>query len=442
MKVAGLCALVALAATLAGRAEVLAQGQQAPKPAVPVEAPKPPVAAEAPKPKPSAQELKRWRQTMVHAPPPEGTCFVAEYPATAWTNAPCGKPPKNVTHQLGGPGGLPDFQAATRIPVKSAEGSFDSVIGVHSACSAACTNGTCQTCTNLPNNFSLQLNTNIFPTRVSVSCNNNPKWNCQGWEQFVFSNRHCEGNGGQGEACAYIEYWLYGYDPQHNTCPTGYQRAAAPPGLASGCVANSKNAVNLASLEVADLGLMQLAGGAANAYVHNDWVIFTYSTTSYLKKGDNRFTDLGQYWTQTEFNVFGIGNGDRVLFNPGSTLVVRIEVDNGTPNAPTCQLGGYGTSGESNNLNPIVLPTGSTDAPNTGPAQTYSPNSNPNLFGFPQPIPVNTIPNTQQTDIYGGPSSAGGPALVFGESNAPPGPVPDSDACARAVTVGVGSTHR
>jgi len=365
MKAAGLCALVALAATLAGRGEVLAQVQQAPKPTVPVEAPKPPVAAEAPKPKPSAQELKRWRQSMVHAPPPEGTCFVAEYPATAWTNVPCGKPPKNLTHQLGGPWGLPDFQAATS-PVKSAEGSFDSVIGVHSACSAACVNGTCQRCTNLPNNFSLQLNTNIFPTRVSVSCNNNPKWNCQGWEQFVFSNRYCEGNAGQGEACAYIEYWLFGYDPQHNTCPSGYKHATAPPGLTSGCVATSE-AVNLAPLEVADLGVMTLNGGVAgtNLPVKNDWVVFTYLGKIYQAVGDNRLTDLGRYWTQTEFNVFGIGNGDRVLFNPGSTLVVRIEVDNGTANAPTCQLGGYGTSGESNNLNPIVLPTGSTDAPNT-----------------------------------------------------------------------------
>jgi hypothetical protein len=100
MKAAGLCALVALAATLAVRGGVLAQVQQAPKPTVPVEAPMPPVEAPKPphsvKPKPSAEELERWRQTIVRTPRPEKGCFIADYPATAWTKVSCGKPPKKT----------------------------------------------------------------------------------------------------------------------------------------------------------------------------------------------------------------------------------------------------------------------------------------------------------------------------------------------------------
>jgi hypothetical protein len=64
--------------------------------------------------------------------------------------------------------------------------------------------------------------------------------------------------------------------------------------------------------------------------------------------GDNLFPDLGKGWNAAEFNVFGINNGAQVIFNTGSTLVVRIVVDSGTTSAPLCNSGS--TTGETNNL--------------------------------------------------------------------------------------------
>jgi len=96
LKAAGLCAVVVLAATLGGSGGMLgtgllAQAQQAPKPTAPVKA------------KPRAEEVERWRQTIVRAQRPEKACFVAKYPATAWTKVPCGRPPKGVFLARKGP---------------------------------------------------------------------------------------------------------------------------------------------------------------------------------------------------------------------------------------------------------------------------------------------------------------------------------------------------
>jgi len=177
------------------------------------------------------------------------------------------------------------------------------MIGVHSACSAACPNGACPpatyTCTsgNLPNNYSLQLNTNPFITGASLSCNKHPEWQCQGWQQFVFSNRYCEGNAGQGEACAYIEYWLFNYN-NGKSCPWGWQLVPGGPGRSGGCVINSHNAVAVKEgcgpgikggpFNVDDLGFMKLSGVVAGVGWPEDWVTFTCATNVYSAPGDNR----------------------------------------------------------------------------------------------------------------------------------------------------------
>ena len=44
-------------------------------------------------PRPSANELETWRQAIVHTKRPRKACFTAKYPATAWTEVPCIKPP-------------------------------------------------------------------------------------------------------------------------------------------------------------------------------------------------------------------------------------------------------------------------------------------------------------------------------------------------------------
>lgn len=56
--------------------------------------------------------------------------------------------------------------------------------------------------------FSLQLNTQTFTTSACGQASS-----CTGWQQFIFSNGGC---GGNGSACAYIQSWLFGYG---STCP-------------------------------------------------------------------------------------------------------------------------------------------------------------------------------------------------------------------------------
>jgi len=384
-------------------------------------------------PKPDAGQLKGWRQTIAHTPRPEKACFVAEYPATVWTKVPCGEPPKTLF--------LPDgvihvgqaydnaAQSFSQSPITSAYGSFDSVTGVESVCSVQCPNTPAQnnlcpttyTCTSgkdLPNNFSLQLNTNTFATSV-FKCNANPKWMCSGWQQFLFSNQNCPG---QGQACVLIQYWLFNYD-NGNGCPSSKWQS----GPNHACIINS-HSVTFPSLDVGLLGSMQLMG-VASAF-QTDWVFFAVGTTAYSGPGDDYFPELAQQWTQAEFNIFGNGSGTQAVLNPGSTLVLRVVVDSGTPGAPTCIAAGA-TTGESNNLALIGLPAGPQDAPNSGPTRTYS---GPLQKGTPVPTGPS---NTQQGNVFGRPSSAPGPALVFSETNAPDANyVPGLIQCYGVFTVG------
>lgn len=434
LKTAGLCAMFTLP-----EMGSLAQAQQAPKPPVSVEAPK---ATSPVKPKPTAEELERWRQTIVRPQRPEKGCFVVEYPATAWSKTPCGKPPKvaflpsNVT-PIGQ--GNDDVAESQYGPFKSAEGSFDAVIGVHSACSTTCPNGVCPTtytCTsgNTPNNYSLQLNTNQFPTTIG-ECKGNPGWGCQGWVQFVFANRGCTQDWladvfVHNPACVFIEYWLFNYG---NGCPPGPWKIQHPPawsGHTIACGINSQNAAILVPFLVDDLGFMKLYGAVAGVDGPDDSVTLWYAGKGYKVSGDNLLPDLGRNWTQAEFNVFGIGNGDQVVFNPGSTLVVRVVVNSGTLHAPHCTTVGSGVSAESNNLGLIGLQALPTNAPNTGPAAVHTP--------LPQSIPFSPPNSTQEGNAFGGPWSGGqGPALVFGESNAyPSGSLAYTSICQNVVTVG------
>lgn len=72
-----------------------------------------------------------------------------------------------------------------------------------------------------------------------------------------------------------------------------------------------------------------------------------YSDLYYLG-GQNWFPDLDSQWQVSEFNIFGDSNGDQAVFNSGSAIVVRTEVDSGAAMAPTCDQVGF--TGESNNL--------------------------------------------------------------------------------------------
>jgi hypothetical protein len=391
MKAAGLCGIVLVAAGTG----LLAQTQQAPKAPVSAEA----VASTAPvKPGPTAAELARWRQTIVHTQRPQGGCFTSEYPATAWTKVACGKPPPTPRLPARGPSAIRlvgyGYDYTTSVAPRDiswAEGSFDAVINVKSACSITCGDSACRTnlekCTSgdRPNEYSLQLNTNKSPQ--AKLCQGHPK--CLAEAQFVFVNRDCPNTdwlawlfGTHSQGCAYIEYWLQNYDGK---CPSGWSSSGGD------CVANSQNAVMFKPFLVDDLGFMKLTGAVAGVHGKDDVITFTYANKAYSAAGDNRLSDLGEYWTAAEFNVFGVNNSAQAVFNSGSTLIVRIVTDSGTNSAPQC-VAHSGITSETNNLTLTALPRS--------------------------------------------PASAPGPALIFAESNAPGTIRSPVDSCADVVTVG------
>jgi hypothetical protein len=109
------------------------------------------------------------------------------------------------------------------------------------------------------------------------------------------------------------------------------------------------NAIPIPVEPITSLRKLRVLGSAADGSRTQDFaeVIVGYSDIYYVA-GQNWFPDLDSQWQIAEFNVFGDSNGDQAVFNAGSTLVVRTEVDSGAAMAPSCDLVGF--TGESNNL--------------------------------------------------------------------------------------------
>lgn len=396
LKAAGFCAVIVIAGlagaqtNLSGAPQVSqqAQAQPARRPDDSNQAPKSSVAAQ---PKPSADELERWRRTIVHTQRPKKACFTAEYPAAAWTEVPCVKPPnipfgraKGVRPLTVGNGTEFSAQAASGY-ILQAEGSFDSVTGVTSEIMDL--NGKLS-----PDVFSLQLNTED----VSTSACNGVS-GCTGWQQFIFSNSGC----GDPAACIYIQTWLFGLP----SCPNSDWSGPAD----QGCMINSTMAASFASIPLDALATVKLRGAVAGVDGPDDLITLTVGTTMYSAPGDNRLPDLGQHWQIAEFNIFGNGDYSVANFNTGSTLVVRIAVDSGTISAPSCYPNGF--TGETNNL---------TLTPTAGERLT-------NALVRTNLVPLGTQPPIENI------APSGWPSLVLTESNVP-GVVPTN--CLGAARVG------
>lgn len=343
-------------------------------------------------PTPSANQLESWRQSIVHTKRPRKACFTAKYPDTTWTEVPCIKPPNTPflrasgTRPLTVVGNGSDFSAQPASGfISEADGLFDKVTGVTSEYMLL--NGK-----QSPGVFSLQLNTETGLTTSACG----QVSGCTGWQQFIFSNGGC---GGNGSACAYIQSWLFGYG---STCPTPEWS-----GGFGGCFINSANAVTFAPIALTQLATLRLTGQADGA---GDTVTLTVGDTAYSAPGDSNIPDLGQHWQIAEFNIFGNGDGSQAVFNTGSTLVVRTVVDSGTTSAPTCDEQGF--TGETNNL--------------TLTSTAIPPPENAPVYRMASHLPV----------LPGYPASPFGPSLVFTESNA--AGVVQVD-CADALTIG--DTH-
>jgi hypothetical protein len=93
----------------------------------------------------------------------------------------------------------------------------------------------------------------------------------------------------------------------------------------------------------------------------SDGAFLSAGTTVYgMKDEQGDFMKLSQNWTRAEMNVFGNCCSSLAVFNRGSTIGVRIEADDGSKDAPLCEGGFSGTTGETNNLSFISAPANPT----------------------------------------------------------------------------------
>lgn len=303
--------------------------QQAPPPTThpePVPAPSQAVT------QPPAQTPDAWRRAMLRAPLQKSGCFKSTYPSPVWEQIPCTPAPRRPYAGAGGS----DYDFASSpsdpviYPITFAAGSFPSVTGVTSESSVFPPSAGGTTVTD---DFSLQLNTNHFATQT---CPVGVKPPCQVWQQFVFTNAA----GIAGGSVAFISYWIYGVP-----CPAGWTASGGA------CYWNTGGGVGLpAPLTIADLAQLTLVGSSSGAY---DSVFISKGGTELLQATQPTVFNLHPYWRVVEFNVFGDGDGSEAVFNIGSTIVVKIGVEDGTTNTS----GPYATSftAESNNL-PLVRP--------------------------------------------------------------------------------------
>jgi hypothetical protein len=277
-----------------------------------------------------AQAQESWRETMHHTAVPfaEG-CFQAEYPSTLWQLVKCVKAPDIMYLPSGRAigetvGNGNDYGAEVSGLISSAVGSFPTVTGVKTERDGLRSNV-----------YSIQLNTNFMNTAV---CNGHS--NCLSWEQFVYSS---------SEQSAFMQYWMINY----GTCPRGWNS------YSGSCYKNSA-AVSVPKQAITSLASLKMSGAGVNGGI--DTLVFTTPTKAYSTTGSDSVLDMATGWSGSEFNIIGDGGGTKASFNTGSSVTVKLAVDNGTTAAPTCKPDD-GTTGETNNLNLKTCTTAGGSSP-------------------------------------------------------------------------------
>lgn len=274
---------------------------------------------------------KAWREGMKRTPfPKKKGCFHAAYPATEWTETTCGAPSqmhtssaKNTLPEAVGNGD--DYTAEVSGLLTSATGSFLIDSGFIPP-------------TSPPTGYSLQINTNLFPTSA---CNGaaDPSA-CSGWVQFVFDD---------SSSVLEIEDSLVNWGSTNCPYPINQNNYVISGTNIIVCWVNTPK-VSVPEQPYANLPNLELSAQVSGDT--NTAILSTGDGNIYATQQPGLFgTDLAQNWNSAEFNVFGNGGGDQVNFNSGTTFVVQTSVNNGTTNAPACMQ--TGTTAETNNLNLI-----------------------------------------------------------------------------------------
>lgn len=305
---------------------------------------------------------QEWRISMAQIPLPKKGCFESAYPSREWREVPCTTaPPIPMTPRRGARplvvGNGDDVSA--EVPsgfISTAIGSFDSVTGVTSESGPIGNSGP-----PVPNAYTLQINTNFFPS--SVSCVGSPNPACQGWQQFVFFN---DGS----SASAFIQYWLIKYN---NPCPAGqsWNQFSFTGSTDIYCWKNnSGGAVAVPNQPITNLGQLSLSGTVSAT---GDSVTLSTGSNVYAQSGDNA-VNAAAGWQIAEFNVLGPGGnssgGSEATFDNAPTIVPRVRVIYGGTAPPSCVAQGF--TGETNNLS--FGPSAPT-ASQPGPALIFSESS-------------------------------------------------------------------
>ncbi len=320
-----------------------------------------------------AQAREAWRGIMHQTSAPSEGCFHASYPSTQWQEVECAEAPAYRSalptakdrEQRVGNGYDYVVQAPSGRLLNFAIGSFPQVTGVKSEKSvgvAAFGGGGILG----PNEYSLQVNTNF--DNNSAACDGYSY--CFAWQQYVMSTNtpvSLTSNKLTDKTEVFIEYWLinYGVDNGSDICPKGFLDGG-PDSVGPGddCVQNTKATVIAnGQLPITDLASLKLSGSARPG--GTDAATVTYDTEAYTATVSDGLTDIASGWTQAEFNVLGNAGGSKADFNTGSSVTVKVSVNDGSTAAPTCVSPSEidGTTGETNNLNLGKCTTASGSTP-------------------------------------------------------------------------------
>ena len=350
----------------------------------------------------------QWRKSIERSPVPNrNSCFKATFPKTEWQEIPCkpatkrpylpvqGRQPANV-------GGKKFSDVAAQAPeqiqqISTVTGSFGGTIAANETGTTYANNPN-NPCTvpntNVPNIFSLQLNTNTFPIPASSPiCGGAAR--CKGFQQFIYSS---------SDNTVFIQYWLINVGK--------YGTASCPGAPSSGwnqynmkgtlwCYQSTEGSGPDYPVTIGDLGNLTLQGTAT--VNGDDTVILT--TSGGLPYGmytpprllPDSTLGLGQNWQDAEFNVFGDGCGSEANFQDTATVTIVLQVDYGAIEYPygymplVCTKTSY--TSEWNNLG------------FSGPAQTF-----PQAAG-------GSLPTLYFTEVLG---STAGPSCAAPPPNPPP----------------------
>jgi hypothetical protein len=263
-----------------------------------------------------AQAQEAWRESIAQSDVPTEGCLYAAYPSTEWLKVPCAEP-KNVP-------------AAPRISVTpdTVGGGSRGIVGNGTDYSAGVSSGLIsRTMGSFPkfvstgeedggsaNDYTLQLNTN------SQECPGNPA-GCSAFVQFFY---------GPGEG--FFQYWLIGWN---TTCPSGW---GTYPYNTTYCYLSSPSVPVPAEPVSSVLQTEKLSASAKAGGV--DRLIVTVGTEAYSTSMKEAQLKLALNWVESEFNIFGGCCGSEAVFNSGTSIRVKVEVINGTTNAPICESNG------------------------------------------------------------------------------------------------------